>query len=260
MKIGMMNHPAFPLMNELQYAAENHFDFIDFTFEPPYGVISESDLPFIKEFLESNRLEMIGHTAYYLPIAFPFPSIATATQVELIRQMDIFSRLGVQKMTVHLLWSYPYRFFNYQNKIQLWMDAFTPLAAAAQNRNLQLMIENVSNSKEMFRILRELLRNFPMLGFHLDVGHANLGAFHNRTDEFLKKFKKRLSHIHLSDNLGRDDDLHLPMGAGTIPWTRVLRAIKRTGYDDTFTLEVFSDERSYLLHSREILRNIWNSL
>jgi len=56
----------------------------------------------------------------------------------------------------------------------------------------------------------------------------------------------------------RDDD-HLPLGAGRIDWDEVVKAIKKTGYDGTFTMEVFSNDRRYVLASVEKFKELWQS-
>jgi sugar phosphate isomerase/epimerase len=93
----------------------------------------------------------------------------------------------------------------------------------------------------------------PDLGFTLDIGHANIGKHQNSSFEYLRRFRDRLGHIHLSDNLGGYGDLHLPLGAGIIDFARILQEVTNIGYDETITLEVFSQDRTYLQFSRERL-------
>ncbi|MGI8706674.1 MAG: sugar phosphate isomerase/epimerase family protein, partial [Actinomycetota bacterium] len=81
----------------------------------------------------------------------------------------------------------------------------------------------------------------------------------NRTPELLEAFGDRLAHVHLSDNRGGGDDLHLPLGAGAIDWRSRLRELKATGYDGTITLEVFSREREHLRSSRRLLLEWWSA-
>ncbi len=68
----------------------------------------------------------------------------------------------------------------------------------------------------------------------------------------------RLRHVHLHDNKGGGADLHLPLGAGTMNFARHVRTLKASGYDGRITLEVFSEDRRYLAHSRDILRRLWD--
>jgi sugar phosphate isomerase/epimerase len=107
--------------------------------------------------------------------------------------------------------------------------------------------------------LRELLEPLPALGFHLDIGHANLLVERNTTESLLAAYAPRLRHVHLHDNKGGSADLHLPLGAGTMDVARQVRALKASGYDGTIMLEVFSPDRQHLAYSREVLRRLWEA-
>lgn len=259
MLIGMMNNPQKNLTDEIAFAAKHNFDFIDYTQEPPGGMITKKDTSVIRTMLQDLNLEIVGHYAWYLPVDMPFVRIQQATVIEMIEQMDIFAEIGVRKVTLHGQFAYPDRLFPYESKLDRWCKALESLVTAAEQRELTLMLENVAGRKDHFRIIRDLLKCFPGLGFHLDVGHANLAVPTQGVFEYLKKFKKRLIHIHLSDNLARREDLHLPLGAGGISWKPIINLIKETGYDGTITLEVFSRNRTYLINSRDFLRTLWDS-
>ena len=60
----------------------------------------------------------------------------------------------------------------------------------------------------------------------------------------------------MSDNFGKEDQ-HLPIGAGIIDFSRVVKALKGIGYADTITLEVFSRDRDYLKMSRKKIQEMW---
>ena len=65
--------------------------------------------------------------------------------------------------------------------------------------------------------------------------------------------------MHLHDNRGGHADLHLALGMGNMDVPRYVRALRRSGYDDTVTLEVFSADPHFLGHSRDRLREWWSS-
>ena len=44
MKLGMMNNPANDLNEEIKFAGENKFDFLDLTIEPPRAQVEDIDL------------------------------------------------------------------------------------------------------------------------------------------------------------------------------------------------------------------------
>jgi len=54
-------------------------------------------------------------------------------------------------------------------------------------------------------------------------------------------YPNRIKHVHIHDNYGGnspDDDLHLPLGKGTIVFESILHALCKKGYNETITLEV----------------------
>jgi sugar phosphate isomerase/epimerase len=122
------------------------------------------------------------------------------------------------------------------------------------------MIENLPGDYNSAPQLGELLDPVPELGLHLDIGHANLQVPRNTTAEILAAYGSRLRHVHLHDNRGGHDDLHLPLGCGNLDLKSALCALKRCGYDGTITLEVFSADRHFLAYSCEVLRRTWDEV
>ncbi len=123
------------------------------------------------------------------------------------------------------------------------------------------MVENLDRLFSDVGDLKVIFDEVPDAKFHLDVGHANLRLGRgekNRTKELLTAFGDRLAHVHLSDNRGGAEDLHLPLGAGAIEWAGVARMLRDAGWDGTVTLEVFSREREHLRTSRKLWLNWWS--
>jgi sugar phosphate isomerase/epimerase len=85
----------------------------------------------------------------------------------------------------------------------------------------------------------------------LDTGHAHInGRSGKKVLDFIDQFGDRIFHIHVSDNLGKEDS-HLPIGVGTVDFPEIVKAIKEIGYNETVTFEVFAPDRDYLRISRE---------
>src|SRR5205085_12186122 len=131
------------------------------------------------------------------------------------------------------------------------------LIEVARPLGVGVMIENLPDSFNTAEQLGDLLEPLPELGLHLDLGHANLHVDHNTAAPILAAFGNRLRHVHLHDNKGGDADLHLPLGSGTLDVRNALRALRRCGYDDTITLEVFTPDKHFLEYSRDRLRRMW---
>jgi len=103
---------------------------------------------------------------------------------------------------------------------------------------------------------RDVFKKFGKMKLMLDIGHANIDAKENRAPEFIKVYGKRIAHLHAHDNFGREDN-HLPLGCGNIKFNEIFSEIKKTGYDDTMTLEVFSSDRDYLKLSLKKAKAMW---
>jgi sugar phosphate isomerase/epimerase len=256
MLIGTMNHPAHDVAKEVHWIAEMGFDFIDLTLEPPAAMPKKIDLRALKTALEKHRLQVVGHTAYYLPLCSPFESIRQAAVEELKECLTAFAELGARWMNLHPDRQAPMhdRKFIIEKNLQ----SLRELLVAARKVNVGLMIENLPGSFNTVRQLSELLDPLPELGLHLDIGHANLLVDYNTTDDILKAYGPRLRHVHLHDNKGGSADLHLPLGTGTIELDYYISQLQAAGYDGTITLEVFTPDRHHLAYSREVLRRVWD--
>src|SRR5215203_5166647 len=235
MLIGTMNHPARDLLREIEWMAVTGFEFIDLTLEPPAAAASQIDVAAVRIALEKHDLQVVGHTAYYLPLCNPFESIRRAAVEELKTCLEIFAALGASWMNIHPDRQAP--FYERKYIIERNLQSLRELLVVAKNVGVGLMIENLPGSFNSVRQLSELLDPMPELGLHLDIGHANLLVDYNTTDEILAAYGRRLRHVHLHDNKGGSTDLHLPLGTGTIDTARYVRSLQARGYDQTITLE-----------------------
>jgi len=203
---------------------------------------------------------VVGHTAYYLPLDSVYEGVQQAALRQMETDLRTLATLGAQKASIHLLFSNPEKMFAQETKLELWKRVLDHLVPVAESESLTLLIEHTTVTEAHLEILEQLLHAYPVVGFHLDVGHANLQTPHNQTSALLQEFAPRLQHVHLSDNFGGEKDLHLPLYCGNIDWKKIAEELHRVGYDGTVTLEVFSHRREYLLVSRDIWRQVWRSV
>jgi sugar phosphate isomerase/epimerase len=250
-----MNHPAQEVAREIEWMAAMGFGFIDLTLEPPLAASWKVDPVAIRSALERHRMGVVGHTAFYLPIASGIEEIRQACLAELRRCVNVFEAIGARWMNIHPDRHAPMhdrRFFVQRN-----ITTLKELLPYARERNIGLMVENLPGDFNSARELGELLDPLPDVGLHLDIGHANLLVVDSTVEELLSHYGSRLRHVHLHDNKGGSADLHLPLGTGTVDVRRAVRALKALGYDGTITLEVFTPDRHHLSYSKELLQRVW---
>jgi sugar phosphate isomerase/epimerase len=257
MLVGAMNFPGRSVKKEIHRIAEEGFDFLDLTIEPPANWLPDGKE--IGRLCSDLGLGIVGHTAWYLPLASPFAELRKAARDLYRRALDSFAAAGVELVNVHPDPRVPLHSKDQVRKMNA--EAIGQLARDAAPLGITIMVENLDRGFSDVDDLRAVLDADPELRFHLDVGHANLNlglGGTNRSARLLEAFADRLAHVHLSDNRGGDQDLHLPLGAGAIDWKNVVRLLKGAGYDGTVTLEVFSREREHLRVSRRLWLEWWS--
>ncbi len=256
MLIGAMNNPMTDVIDEIDSYAAYGFDFIDLTLEPQTAYSATIPIEKVKSALERTQLRIVGHTAYFLPIASSMPELRECAIAELERDIRVFAQLGANKVNVHPFVNVPLHENRWVRERNI--EVFQRLVDYAAPFGVKMMVENIAQNFNTPRDLSMVFAAVPDLGFHLDVGHANLETEHNLTLELATVFSDRLEHVHFSDNNGGDLDLHLPLGVGKIDWKWIVHILKRVGYDGTITLEVFAHDREYLRMSKDKLRRWWD--
>lgn len=106
----------------------------------------------------------------------------------------------------------------------------------AADLGMTIAVENMVNMPALFgRRPEEIMGiletvNRDNVGFILDVGHANTNG---NVEKFLE-LKDLVIHAHIHDNHGQKDE-HLPVGNGTVPWSKVAKAFE--GYQGRMVTE-----------------------
>jgi len=256
MQIGMMSNPRNDLCQDIQWAADHHFDLIDLILEAPNAALETTDWQAVRATLAENRLGVVCQAATYLPIHTPSPAVRQAALDELRRSIDAASLIGASQCTTHFLgWPiYLEEAAGYEYYRQLYMV----LLKHGQDRGVSVALKNSANNQHQLKYFREIFHRLPDLKLTYDIGHGNVQTAQSMTRDYLFALADRLTHVHLSDNDGSADD-NLPLGApykGAIRLLRELQSLRSFRYNGTITLQVFGDRR-WLLESVAVLREVW---
>jgi sugar phosphate isomerase/epimerase len=242
MKIGFPNDPRRDLLSEIEWIAVHGFDFVDLFLEPDQAAVEVIDPASVREHVESLRLGVVGHLAWYLPIGSPLPQLRKAAVSTAEEYLRAFREISVRDVTVHAHW--PPGFFSEEEGVGWQVESLRQLVRIGAEMGIRMMYEPIDTPRDSAHNVRCVLDRVPGLLCHLDIGHCNL--FGRDPADMIRRFAPRLNHLHVHDNNGVWDQ-HLPPGTGRIEWPEVFAALKEVGYDKTLTLEVFSQDRDYAL-------------
>ena len=264
-KFGAMNHPGKSLEDEISWIGDNNFDFVDFTIEPFEAYFEQIEkmggYGAIKRLLYRYGLDVVGHTAFYLPFSSPIKALRDVALSEAAKASTIFGQLKAKYMTVHLNRPTVGVFGKGEETFNWYVESMKRLVEMTKTNDVTVMVENSPDHYWTSEKIKELLYKVPDLKLHIDVAHLFIGTDNGL--EFLQSLLDDLSsdlrHLHMHDNDGKDDQ-HLPIGAGKIDWEKVIRALKDVGYNDTVTVELHSTDKDYLISSRDKLKKMWMSL
>jgi sugar phosphate isomerase/epimerase len=247
MRFGAMNNPKHDIYEQVQWFGENGFDYVDLTLEGK-SQLHDMDSGTLTELLDRYHMDVLGHLAWYLPVASSYRTLQEAAAVETTKAVKFLRKIGAKWVCIHT------QFINegmpLNESIHLhrrFLEEITPICA---DHHMKLLVENTPNFK--FHSIQRIVKPFPEVYLTLDIAHAHLAD--GNIKNFLNNLSSRIRHLHLSDNWGRDDQ-HLPLGAGNIDWKEDLKEICRKGYDGTLTLEIFSPDRDYLLLSLDKVKS-----
>lgn len=261
MLFGAMNFPVTPVLDEIETFARLGFDYLELTMDPPmahHKVIAEQQTA-IAESLKRHNLGLVCHLPTFLSTADLADKIRQASLEEMLQSLEVAARLGAKKVVLHPSMVFGMGGFVLDSVKEHALSFVSAMASAAQRLEITICLENMM-PRNMLGVepqyFDEIFSEFPSLALTLDTGHANMGdPDGHRLKQLVTRFGDRLGHIHVSDNLGVYDD-HLPVGSGTVNFTALIRALKKSGYDETVTLEIFVDNRQMLVDSRERIKKM----
>lgn len=262
MQFGAMNFPVIPVLDEIDAFARLGFDYLELAMDPPmaHHTILASAKKAITQALKANRLGLVCHLPTFVTTADLTESLRRASVMEMHRSMAVAADLGARKVILHPSMAGGMGAFVLDVVKGHAFDFLAEMEAAADRLGVTICLENMFPRNRLGvepDDFREIFEAFPTLKMTLDTGHANIDDRRGwRLKTMLEQFGRRIGHLHISDNQGRVDD-HLAVGQGTIDFTDVVRRLKKAGFDDTVTLEVFDADRNLLVASRERIRSLF---
>jgi sugar phosphate isomerase/epimerase len=256
MRYGAMNFPVRPVLQELENISALGFDYMELSMDPPqahHSTIREQQKDLLQA-LERLQMGVVCHLPTFLGLADLTESIRAASVQEMLDSLNVAAELNSLKVVLHPAYIAGLGMFVFDKAREYSVESLGAIAERADRLGLTLCLENMfpkTNSLVEPDDFAQVFERFPSLKLTLDAGHAHIGSKSaKRIVEFVTRFPDRLAHIHASDNFGKEDN-HLPIGAGTVDFLKLVKALKGIEYNGTVTFEVFSRDRDYLRVSRE---------
>lgn len=258
MRFGAMNFPVRPILDEIDAIGALGMDYMELAMDSPqahYDRIRQQKR-LIRQALDDRGLGLVCHLPTFVHTADLTDSIRQASMEEVIHSMETAAELEAEKVVLHPSYIGGLAVFIMDQAKALAMDAFDKAARRASTLGLTVCVENMFPKYQPFVEAADffpVFHNFPQFKLVFDIGHAHMGdPGGQRLVGFFRHFGARLEHVHISDNHGHLDD-HLPVGHGGIDFPTFIGYIRQLGYDGTFTLEIFSQDRKDLISSKDAL-------
>ena len=255
MQYGAMNFPVMPVLEEIENIARLGFDYVELAMDPPmaHHSVLTANRTAIAKALADTGLGLVCHLPTFVSTADLTESLRRASVDEMHRSLETAHALGANKVVLHPSMVGGMGAFVPATAKGYAFEFFAQMVAAAEEPQITICLENmfprnrIGVTPEDFG---EIFAAHPSLRLTLDTGHANIDSEGNsRLLQLVEQFGDRLGHLHFSDNRGKRDD-HLAVGRGTVNFTELVRRLKKIGYDDTLTLEIFEQDRQLLVDSR----------
>jgi sugar phosphate isomerase/epimerase len=256
MLYGAMNFPVRPVLKELNDFSRLGFDYLELTMDPPqahHTTILQNKKELLTD-LDRYNMGVVCHLPTFVSTADLTDNIRATSLKEILDSLEVAAQINTLKVVLHPSFIGGMGVFVRDQARQYALDSLETIVDRADRLSLVLCLENMfprTNSLVNPEDFVDIFNRFPSLKMTLDTGHAHIeGRRGKKVLDFIDQFGDRIFHIHVSDNLGKEDS-HLPIGVGTVDFPEIVRAIKKIGYNETVTFEVFSPDRDYLRISRE---------
>jgi sugar phosphate isomerase/epimerase len=235
-------------LDDVEFLARAGFEFAEIDWKDPRLVETE-----LAELARLQDRYTIAYLAHGPNEGDPFDvdELVAGMGPRVCRLLSLAPALGITLYTQHL-WLDP-RFVP-AGTIARKVDLLETWVEHAARAGVILCIENLSEHADH---LARAFQRMPALCMTLDLGHGEIQSRRNAAFGFVARFPDRIRHVHLHDNHGGTsvrDDLHLPIGAGSIDFAAILRDLWAAGYDGGFSFEV---KLEHVEQGRDAIHSMW---
>jgi len=250
-----------------QFLHDCGFEGIDFgmgAFLSPKKLAAGEDFPFFRQeigdilaYYEPMREAAIRHGMKICQAHAPFPLYFEGREdlndffIEVVNKCcAICQYLGCPYLVVH-----PYRHADKDFERQISLEMFRRMIPAARAYGIKILLENLYIMNANRRLIEGVCSDVgeacwyvdtlneeageELFGFCLDIGHANMFGCNIRA--YVKGLGKRLTTLHIHDNMGIKDSHLIPYTqdlSGGVDWEDVVEGLRESGYEGPISFEI----------------------
>lgn len=124
--------------------------------------------------------------------------------------------------------------------LSCFVDSLKELCEVGHKHDIKIGIEYepgllVECADEVLEVIEKV--DSPLLGVNFDIGHSYV--FGENPQQSVESLAGRIWNVHIEDIKGRKH-YHLIPGEGDLPFQAYIQALKKAGYDDFLTVELYS--------------------
>ncbi len=256
MQLGMLTDPRRDPLDEIRFAVDHGFDYVDLTLAAPATALETTDWKMLGQAIADAGLQVTGYAGSDFVINNPSPAIRQAALNELRRCIDAAQIIGAPLLTTRFL-GWPAH-FDEATGYEFYRQLYEILIGHGKTRGVEIALENSANNAHQLKWFREIFHRLPGLKLLYNLGNGNVETQQSLTRAYMFALADRLVQVHASDNDGTRVD-RLPFGApdqGGLDWRRELQTLRSFNFDGPITVDVRGDRR-WLLGSAESLRELW---
>ncbi len=239
---GYLTNPTAEVLGEIERIRKMGFDYPEICIEEPEGspeILMKKRNQILKLLKKFNR-PPLAHMWWCIDLGSYYKHVREGWMNWSKQAIYTAAELGCISATFHTHARSMFR--TRAQKLEImknWVEALKGLVKYGKKKGVKIYLENPAEKWEIsdFASFKWIADRVPGLFVHVDVGHALVNG--GEPEKWLRTFSKKLAHIHIHDNRGKQDE-HMPLGCGNLDYKGIARLLKKMKYDKTITFEVFN--------------------
>jgi sugar phosphate isomerase/epimerase len=246
-----LSEPFDEMVKRLPDVGTRYIEIVD----DGWHILDKQRVAALKEVGSSYSLEYTVHAPFAdINIASPTEIMRDAALKRLMQSIECAAELEAKTWVLHPGIKTGISSFYPDAEWKQNISSIKYIVKVAEDQGLTVALENLPGKYWFLMSTPEEFERFYTesgldVGIVFDVAHAHLEKL---TEQFLQKLPEKITHIHVSDNLGEIDN-HFGIGYGNIDYPKLAETVKRIGYSGKLVIE----SSDHLEESIKILQQLF---